>query len=59
MRLYVIATLHFPCNAVCAPEHLTVNQGVTGSSPVGGVKACIRSNAGFFRPFIVGATFVI
>ena len=28
----------YPCNAVRAPEHLTVNQGVTGSSPVGGVK---------------------
>ena len=28
----------FHCNAVRAPEHLTVNQGVTGSSPVGGVK---------------------
>ena len=32
MRYYA-----FPCNAVRAPEHLTVNQGVTGSSPVGGV----------------------
>ena len=39
MRLYVIATLHFPCNAVHVPEHLTVNRGVTGSSPVGGVKS--------------------
>ena len=47
MRYYA-----FPCNAVRAPEHLTVNQGVTGSSPVGGVKACIRLNAGFFRPLI-------
>ena len=30
---------NFPCNAVRVPEHLTVNQGVTGSSPVGGVKS--------------------
>ena len=29
----------FPCNPVHVPEHLTVNQGVTGSSPVGGVKS--------------------
>ena len=47
MRYYA-----FPCNAVRAPEHLTVNQGVTGSSPVGGAKACIRLNVGFFRPLI-------
>ena len=48
MRLYVIATLHFPCNAVRAPEHLTVNQGVTGSSPVGGVKSLHSSECGLF-----------
>ena len=44
----------FCCNPVHAPEHLTVNQGVTGSSPVGGAKACIRLNVGFFRPLIGG-----
>ena len=27
----------FLCNAQQLAEHLTVNQGVTGSSPVGGV----------------------
>ena len=58
MRLYVIATLHFPCNAVRAPEHLTVNQGVTGSSPVGGViligqKCNLCQKALFYKAFSV------
>ena len=51
MRYYV-----FPCNAVHAPEHLTVNQGVTGSSPVGGVHkkpAFIRLRA-FLILYITG-----
>ena len=30
--------LHTPCEMPYPPEHLTVNQGVTGSSPVGGAK---------------------
>ena len=32
---------NFPCNAVRVQEHLTVNQGVTGSSPVGGANESI------------------
>ena len=30
--------LHTPCEMPYQREHLTVNQGVTGSSPVGGAK---------------------
>ena len=45
----IVNIRNFSCNNVCAAEHLTVNQGVTGSSPVGGVKACIRLSVGFFR----------
>ncbi len=50
---YVLLILFFTCNTLHSPEHLTVNQGVTGSSPVGGVeKGAIAS----FFFCIVGVT---
>ena len=36
--------LHTPCEMPYQREHLTVNQGVTGSSPVGGAIFVVRKS---------------
>ena len=58
IRRVTVNSNEFSCNKVYAAEHLTVNQGVTGSSPVGGAiligqKCNLCQKALFYKAFSV------